>query len=48
MQIGGTMFRGKTLLITGKFVDAVLRRFSETEIKEIGIFTPAIKSGCEK
>jgi hypothetical protein len=38
----------KTLLITGKFGNAALRRFSEIEIKEIGIFTPAIINRCEK
>ena len=36
------MFKGKTLLITGgtgSFGNAILRRFLETEIKEIRIFS---------
>jgi len=40
--MGGSMFQGKTLLITGgtgSFGNAVLRRFLDTDIKEIRIFS---------
>jgi hypothetical protein len=46
--MGGSMFCEKTLLITGKFGNAALHRFSEIENKEIDIFSPAIKSRSEK
>ena len=42
------MLSGKTLLNTGKFGYSALRRFSETEIKEIGIFTATMKIRSEK
>jgi UDP-N-acetylglucosamine 4,6-dehydratase/5-epimerase len=41
-DIGGQMFKNKTLLITGgtgSFGNAVLKRFLDTEIKEIRIFS---------
>lgn len=45
------MFKDKTLLITGgtgSFGNAVMRRFLDTDVKELRIFSRDKRQGCSK